>query len=136
MACMIFLICFWELFSPKHQLLVYNSHRNHKPVGCLVQPFEMLKCSVQRKLPLKTGVVSFLSLPFIRLFSCMSRGECRISLLSASSTAKMIAAQNVGYDGLGCLTSTAPSMLTISWCSVLTTDPKMEESSGNLLPQC
>jgi hypothetical protein len=41
---------------------------------------------------------------------------------------------NVGNDGLGCLTSTAPSMLTISWCSLLTTDPKMEESSGNPLP--
>jgi hypothetical protein len=34
---------------------------------------------------------------------------------------------NVGYDGLGCLRSTAPSMLTISWYSLLTTDPEMEE---------
>jgi hypothetical protein len=43
---------------------------------------------------------------------------------------------NVVYDGLGCLTSTAPSILTISWCSLLTTDCKIEESSGNSLPQC
>lgn len=39
MACIIFLICFWELFFSKHQLLVYNSTQKSQTCGVFGSAF-------------------------------------------------------------------------------------------------